>query len=157
MTIAAKTIQLKGVNPQEEAVANAAILPGHLVQVMSTGKIRSHAVAGGNAERLFAIEDELQGRGITTAYAIDARVQYVVAQRGSWINALIANGENVAVGDALESSGNGTLRKHVPQEDTGATVLTLVADQIVGYAMEAVDMSGSSGVDPSGRCAVRVA
>lgn len=157
MTIYAKTIQLKGVNPQEEAIANAAITPGHLVQIMTTGKIRVHATVGGNAEKIFAIEDELQGNGIDDAYASAAIVQYVAAQRGSWINAIIANDEVVAIGDALESKGDGTLRKHVAQIDSAADVEVIVADQIVGYAMQAVDMSGSSGVDPSGRCAIRVA
>ena len=159
MTIEAKTIMLKGCNgPREEALAHAAgILPGHLVKLLSTGKVSVHSTAGGNAEKLFAIEDELQGRGITTAYGATDRVSHIVVQRGDWVNALIKNGENIVIGDALESAGDGTLRKHIPQIDSASDVEIIVADQIVGYAMAACDMSGSSGVDPSGRCAVRAA
>lgn len=158
MTIYAKTITLKGTGMQEEAIANAGtVKPGHLIYLMSTGKVAIHAVAGGNAEKMFAIEDELQGHGIDTLYTIANLVQYKIMERGSWVNALINNGENIAIGDALESAGNGTLRKHVAQVDSSADITTVVADQIVGYAMAACNMSGSSGVDPSGRCAVRIA
>jgi len=157
MTIVAKTITLKGQGFQEEAIANAAITPGHLVKILSTGKMAVHATAGGNAEKAFAIEDELQGRGIDTAYDANTRMQYKVYERGAWVNALLANGQNVAIGDPLESAGDGTLQKHVPDIDSASDTETIYAENIVGYAMQAVNMSGSSAVDPSPRIAVRIA
>ncbi len=158
MTIYAKTITLKGTGMQEEALANAAgVKPGHLLYLMSTGKVAVHPTAGGNAEKMFAIEDELQGNGIDDAYAISNLVQYKIMERGSWVNAILKNGENVAIGDPLESAGNGELQKHTPDVDSAADVETIYGLGIVGYAIAAVNMSGSSGVDPSGRIAVRIA
>lgn len=141
----------------EEFVANATITPGMLVQIMSTGKVRAHASAGQNAlPIMFALEDELQGKGIDDDYSALDRVQVWVPGRGDVVYALLKNGENVAIGDALESAGDGTLQKHVADVDSSNDITTIYPLQIIGVATEAVDMSGSSGVDPSGRIAVRI-
>jgi len=151
----AKTIILIGEGIRKERVANAAITPGHLVEVMTTGKLRVHATAAANAQKAFAIEDDMQGKTIDDAYAANAIVQYEVMQRGAEVNALIANGQTIAIGDPLESAGDGTLQKHVPDFDSGGQAI--YENAIVGYAMAAVDMSGSSAVDPTGRCPVEIA
>ena len=52
-----------------ERVANAAITPGMLIEIMSTNKVRAHATAQGNAAKIFALEDELQGKGIDDNYS----------------------------------------------------------------------------------------
>lgn len=150
--MAYKTIVLKGQGTASEATANAAITPGHLVELMSTGNIRVHASAGQNAQRMFAVEDELQGNGISTAYAANARAFYRVMLPGDEVYALINNGENVSIGDFLESAGNGCLKKHTA-DSAGAVEYP---EGIVGIAKEAVDMSDSSAADPSGRCIVEI-
>jgi len=151
----AKTIILIGRGIRKERVANAAITPGHLVEVMTTGKLRVHATAAGNAQKAFAVEDDMQGKSITDAYVANTRVQYEVMERGAEINAIIANGQTIAIGDPLESAGDGTLQKHVPDVDSGGEAI--FENAIVGYAMAACDMSGSDAADPSGRCPVEVA
>ncbi len=149
----AKTIILKGMGIRNERVANAAITPGHLVETMSTGYVRVHATAGGHGQKAFAVEDDLQGNTISTAYATSGRVQYEVMQRGAVVNALIADGSTVVIGSPLESAGDGTLQVYVA--DDSASIPT---NNIVGYAIEALDLSDSSGADPaSARCAVEVA
>jgi len=158
----AKTIILIGRGIRKERVANAAITPGHLVEVMTTGKLRVHATAGGHAQKAFAIEDDTQGKTIADAYDANTRVQYEIMERGAEINAIIANGQNIAIGDPLQSAGDGTLTKYTaPTEsvwDDSSADTTPIADNcIVGYAMAAVDMSGSSAADPSGRCPVEIA
>jgi len=135
-----------------EKIANGAITPGHLVELDSNGKVKVHATAGGNALPMFALEDELQGNGIDVAYATANQVKVWIPGRGDLVYALLANGENVAIADFLESAGDGTLQKHVT-DSAGVGTLGL---QIVAQATEAVDMSGSSGVDPSGRIVVRI-
>ena len=152
--MAKKTIQLKGNGIRNEALANTSgILPGHLIELMSTGKIRVHATAGGSApERAFAVEDELQGGEIDTAYSSGAIVQYNIFNRGDEVYAWLLNGESVVIGDKLESAGNGELRKVVA--DTSAR--TVAVQSIIGIALQAVDMSGSAGVDPTGRIAIRI-
>ena len=146
------TIILKGEGIRKERIANASITPGHLVQVMSTGKLRAHANAGGHAQKAFAVENDLIGAGISTAYGATSRVQYEVMERGSEVYALLANGQNVASGDPLESAGNGELRKYI--HDSGGLDTT---NNIVGYAVDAVDMSDSSAADPDGRIVVEIA
>lgn len=154
--MAAKTIVLKGRGIRSEAIANAAITPGHLVEEMSTGKVKVHATAGGNAEKAFAVEDDCQGQIISHAYVADEKVQYEVFGPGCEVNALIADEQDIDIGDPLESAGDGTLQKHVPAA-TDDSAATFYAQGIIGYAREAVDMSGSSAEDPSGRCRIRIA
>ncbi|MHB0967980.1 MAG: hypothetical protein ACYC36_16190 [Bellilinea sp.] len=150
--MANNTIIKKGTGIRKERTANAAITPGHLVEVMSTGKLRVHATAGSHAQKAFAVENDLIGDGITTAYAAAAQVQYEVMERGSEVYALLANGQNVAIGAPLESAGDGTLRAYT--HDSNGLDTT---NNIIGYALDAVDMSDSSAADPSGRITVEIA
>lgn len=137
----------------EEFVAASAITPGMLVAVASTGKIAAHAVADGNAVPMFALEDELQGKGIDDAFAALDPVQVWIPYRGDVVYALLFNGETVVIGDLLCSNGDGTLKKF----DAATSAAVIEAPMlIVGVAVEAVDMSGSSAVDPSGRIKVRI-
>jgi hypothetical protein len=141
----------------EEYEANAALFPGHLVELMSTGKIRKHATAEGTVLPMFALEDELQGNDNDTAYAAADRVQVWIPNRGEIVLAVLKDGQNVAIGDFLESAGDGTLQKHVNDEDSWESNskqepgnVTVIPQVIVGTALEAVDLSGSSGEEDSG-------
>jgi hypothetical protein len=90
------------------------------------------------------------GDDLNHAYATGEAVQVHLARPGDVINALIANGQNIAIGDYLESAGDGTLRENAVLSATDLEGST------VGMALTACDMSGSSGVDPSPRCQVLV-
>jgi hypothetical protein len=150
--MAKNTIKLKKyLDVIDEYIAAGAITPGHLLQIDSAGKVVVHATAGGNQTPLIALEDELWGKTIDDAFASGDPVQVWTAQRGEVAYMLLKDGENVAIGDYLESAGDGTLQKHVA--DSTGDILTNV---LVGMATEAVDMSGSSGEDPSGRIKVRI-
>lgn len=134
----------------EEAVANATITPGMLIERMSTDKVRAHATATGDVTPImFALEDELQGNGIETNYVALDQVQCWIPYRGDWVYAILEDGENVAIGDKLASAGNGSLKKHVTEaeswEVSEAGVVHVYPNQIVAIAREAVDLSGSSG------------
>lgn len=133
-----------------EYKAAGGITPGHLLQISSAGAV-VHAVAGGNCYPLFAIENDLVGNDINDAYTSGQQIQAVWAGKGTQLNALIADGENIAIGDLLESNGAGRLRKHV-LDSTGI----YYTKNIIAVAEEACDMSGSAGVDPSGRCLVTI-
>jgi len=141
--MARNTITIKGQGVRNERIANATIKPGALVELMSTGKLRAHATAGGNAQTAFAVEDDLQGKGIGDNYAADAKVQYNIFAPGDQVYAWLANGQDVAVGDFLESAGGGEFR-------------AFTSGVPVAVAVEAVDMSDSDGADPSGRIIVEV-
>lgn len=151
--MAHRTIKIKDFTDiRKEALADGAITPGHLLERTSAGKFKVHSSAGQNATRLFAIEDDLQGKEIGDAYATGARVSAHVFRTGDEVYALLADGQNVAIGDFLESAGDGTLRKH---SASSASVVEY-PEAVVAMALEAVDMSGSAGVDPSGRIVVEI-
>ena len=126
-----------------EADAASAITPGHLVELDSDGDVLPHSSAAGAAMKQFAIEGALQGNGITDAYAAEDPVRVWTPQPGDEVYALLADGETAVIGDFLESAGDGTLAVYS-------------AGVIVAQATEAVDMSLSSGEDPTGRIIVRI-
>lgn len=134
---------------RKEKKAAAAITPGHLLERTSADKFQVHSTAGGNAQMIFACEDELQGKDIDTAYAADAVVLANVCRAGDEVFALLKDGENVSIGDYLESAGDGTLQEFTQSSDS-------FDERIVAVALEAVDLSGSSAADPSARILVEI-
>ena len=132
-----KTVRLKNyLNVFEEMVAGGVITPGHLVKLASTGKVIAHDDANENALPMFALEDELQGKTITQTYAENAPVQVWIPTRGDQVYAILAANETVAIGDFVASNGDGTLKKHVEDAESGG-LLTVHGKQIVGQALEA--------------------
>jgi hypothetical protein len=130
-----------------EYTANAAITPGNMVELMSTGKIRKHSTSGGKAGHCFALEDELQGKSIDTAYAAGDVVQCWWAVPGEEVYALVEDGGNYAVGDFLESNGAGVLTKSQDDsaKDPGAP------SHIVGIAMDALRLDLAEGSESSAK------
>lgn len=128
-----KTISLKGDGILKERKANAAITPGHLVELMTTGNIRVHSTAGGQAQKAFALEQDLIGRGPTDAYQANESVRYAVFPPGAEVWALLVTGESCSVGDFLESAGNGTLQ----------VASTPVEGSNVAIALEAITGAGA--------------
>ena len=137
---------------EELVVLTAAITPGMLVEVSSTsGKVIKHNSAGQNViPPKFCLEDELQGSDIDTNIAVASPAQIWTPQRGDWVYAILADGESVAIGDPLESGGDGTLKKHVADTADSDDSFTSYPNQIVGIAREALDLSDSSGGESSG-------
>jgi len=138
--MAKNTIILKNyLNIFEEYVANAAITPGMLIEVMSTEKVKKHATGGGNVLVMVAKEDELQGNGIDTNYAAGDVVSCWIPQRGDIGNLLLRDEETIVIGDFLESDGEGRVRKHVA--DMGDSHTGTVQNAIIGIAVDAKDLS----------------
>ena len=133
----ANTVVAKGyVNIRDEKEAAGAITPGHLVQRNSAGKVVVHATAGGPVNKLFALEDAYQGKKITDAYASGDTAILWHPVSGEQVNAIA--GGTIAVGDFVESNGDGTLRKYTV---TSAGVSEFPAS-IVGVALEAASLGG---------------
>jgi len=154
-TVVKHTIKLKNYSDVfEEFVALAAITPGHLVELYPTvaGEVRVHSTIGGNALPMFALENALEGEGIDDAYAADDQVQVWIPGRGDIVNALLKDGEHIEIGDFLESAGDGTLQEHAT-DSAGVGTLSL---QIVGQAIEHVDLSGSSGTHPTSGLRIQI-
>jgi hypothetical protein len=124
----------------EEFTANGAIIPGMLVeQTPAAETVRVHSTASGPAIPMFALEDALQGKGIDDTYTTGTKVQVWIPGRGDQVNALLADEQNIAIGDRLVSDGAGRLMKHADAKGDSGTYIYY--NEIVGWALEAKDLS----------------
>ena len=114
-----------------EALANAAITPGQLVELISTGKVQKVASASADSETAIAIEDSLQGNDIADDYVAGGTVRYRIPGRGDVVNAILADGEVAVIGTFLECATGGELQAH----STGVRKFV---------ALEAIDASDST-------------
>jgi hypothetical protein len=147
--MANKSVILKNyLNTFEEIDATAvAVYPGELLELTSTGAVQAHATAGGSVLPMFAKEDAMQGKGIDDQYAASDKIQVWIPQRGDQVYAIVADGQDVSIGDFLESDGNGHLQL-APVDSSGVPT---VANSLVGVALEAVDTATSdSSLSPLG-------
>lgn len=120
-----------------EALADAAMTPGHLLERTATG-VKVHATSNGRAQKLFALENVADASGIDDAYAVGETARFLNARTGDKIYALVpAAAPAIVVGDGLASNGDGTLVKVT--DTAGVTPLDEI---VVAYAIEAVDNSG---------------
>lgn len=150
--MAKQTIKLKKyVDIINEYNAEAAITPGMLIEVTSSGTVQKNGTALVPCAKMFALEDELQGNTIDTDYDAGDPVQCWSCVPGEEVFAWLADGEDVAIGAKLVSDGAGALKELVA-DSSGV----IIEGYPVAEAMEAVDMSGSAGVDPTGRIKVRI-
>ncbi len=150
---ARKTIYLTvgGFRVKREATASGAISPGHIVERTSdsTPTVKVHATADGDIGVLnVAVEDQLQGRGVDDAYSSGDLVTYVVPKAGEKVQVIVANGQDISIGDEISSAGDGTVKKFAAQVDSSANAGAVTQAAIIGIADTAKDMSGSSAVDP---------
>lgn len=149
-----KTVILKRYNNvQFEAIAHEAITPGSLVEVISTGKVKKHATAQGNAIPYFVIEDAIMGKTIDDNVAQGDLARVMVAGRGDEVNAILNTSQTIVVGDLLASAGDGTLEEFTAikcdsDASEGAVTTPL---QAVAMALEAVTTT-----DATKRIKVRV-
>lgn len=142
--MAKHTIKLKKYSDViKEKIAASAITPGMLITYDTNGKVKAHDGSEEEAVPMFALEDELQGKGIDDAYAADDPVQCWIPYRGDEVYAILVDGENVAIGALLASDGSGNLKEHNPDSATSPMA-------VVARALEALDLSGSSGEESSG-------
>ncbi len=97
---------------QEEMLAGTSgIYPGMLLEQTSAtaNTCRAHSVQGECAERMFAVEDALQGKTVDDVYTSGARVSIALVPPGGVVLAMIEGGEVITKGEKLISSGNGKL------------------------------------------------
>lgn len=142
--MAKNTIRVKSyLNVQDEKTAAAAITPGHLIERTSADKVQKHSSGDGAVFPMFAIEDALQGRGITDAYNTTTYSKVIcwIPTRGDQVYAHIS-ATDVSIGDLLVSAGDGTLRKYDVASSGGVVESS---HKIVGRALEAI-AAGNKGV-----------
>lgn len=129
----------------QEYEAYEAISPGMLVEPRGGyNTIKKHATEGGNAIPMFAIENRLEGKGLADAYKAGDQVQCWIPQRGDQVYAQIEDEANIAIGDWLESNGAGYLQKAVNVEISSQAADIAYPKQLVGQALDALDLSSLS-------------
>jgi len=139
------TIKIKKYSDVIEELTSAAVAltPGMLLEVINGGYVAKHGTSEGSVTPpMFALEDELQGRGIDDNYAVSSKIQVWIPGRGDRVYALMKNGVSVVAGDLLASGGDGTLIKYVD--------VSTQPNRVVAIAMEA------SGANPGGRIDVMI-
>jgi hypothetical protein len=150
--VAKNTVKLKKyLDIINEYVAAAAITPGMLIELTSAGKVQAHSTREGDAVKMFALENELEGEGIADAYALNDQVQCWNCVPGEEVYALLADGENVSIGDFLTSNGDGYLIKYASSSGSWE-----YPEGIVAQALEALDLTDSSGAEATQRIEVRI-
>src|SRR4051812_48220681 len=90
----------------DELVGTGTPYPGHLLAINSSGLAGVHTVAGGPGPVMVALEDALQGKVITDAFASGDMIPHYLAAKGDVYNFRIAAGQSIVVGDKLKSNGD---------------------------------------------------
>lgn len=126
MATTATTIQVRcnKDNYEERKASTSDIKPGHLLELLSTNKVRKHSVVGGRIMRWVAIEDEYQGqpKNQYDAYTADNPVRIQAAVPGELLALrLPAAAKAVSVGNLLISDGAGCVIK---SDMIGAQILS---------------------------------
>jgi hypothetical protein len=98
------------VTQDEDNKAAAAITPGMLVDFNGSGDLIPHGTAGGNTQKLVALEREEFAQTMSVNYAIGDTVKVGACPTGVRVNAILPTGQTIAKGDLLESAGTGKLR-----------------------------------------------
>jgi hypothetical protein len=143
MALTKRTIKIKSyLNIHLELTAAAAITPGMLIMRTSANKVQAHNVSAGPAQKMFALEDAYQGRTISQAYDATTNKHVIcwLPTPGDRVNAILddASGTTVAIGDFVESAGDGRVKKSTV---SSAGVLENAAS-IIGVAVEAQTTAG---------------
>jgi len=137
----------------EEYTATAvAIKPGYLLEMASATTVQAHSSAAADVLPMFAIEDQFQGGAITLDYAVSSKIQCWLPRRGDVVYAYLADGQSASAGDFLESNGSGALNVYAADEPSDVQYPA----NIVGVALETVDLSGSANLSALGRIQVRI-
>lgn len=139
--MALKTIILKGEGTSiEKAAAAATIYPGYLCELNSSDQLAIHSTSGGTQSSIVAIEDELQGKEISQNYASGDIVLARVLRPGDVALMVVADGQNISIGEYVDSNGDGTLKSLEP----ASAGVSEFPRSCVGVALSAVDASDSA-------------
>jgi hypothetical protein len=127
-----RTIIVWGEGTRREYPAASAISPGDYVVINSSGAALRLGTAKLRGQNMFAIENEVFGKGVEVDYAANDRVLCEAVHSGMMVNVTIAAAATaIVIGDSLEAAADGTLRKFTD-------------GVIIAVAEEAVDNSGGA-------------
>ena len=151
--VTTNSIIVKEHNPVRlEVKASEILSPGHLLERTSTADdVKKNDATGLAGGVMVALENELEGQSISDAYANNDIVQAAVLHSGDRFVGRLANGQNASIGDKLTGAANGEVTAFLP-DSSGITL----EGRALFSAIEAVNMSDSSGADPDGLIVLEV-
>lgn len=124
-----------------EGVAVAATAPGTLLKQTSSGLAASDKTALDASQLpLFADKDQLRSKSVDTSWTINENMIAIHGRSGEFLNALVATGQTLAIGDALVSNAAGLLTKATDTLDDG----TDGSQVVICFADEALTTSGTT-------------
>jgi hypothetical protein len=110
--MALNVIKLFGDGVRDTPKAGGTITPGDILEKNSDGDVIRHAVAGGIAVPMVALENTPFNKGIDDDYADDDQVQIIYPEKGGkYLLWVVAGGAAIVQGDYLESAAGGSVRK----------------------------------------------
>lgn len=152
--MAYRTVLLKSTNDnfiELEVDTGQTVTPGMLVERVGDAKCQPHSTAGGDAQKLIAIENYLEGEDVDTTYADGDRCIVKVAAPGERFAVLHQTDSSSGVygmvnsSDYLESDGNGYLRPDLgPYADSSGGGGNVYSENIIAVALEDNDTANSS-------------
>jgi hypothetical protein len=129
-----RTIRLKGIGTRLELPAAGTILPGSICLLGSANTVTVWGTAGGHPPKLFALENELIGKGIDDNYVSGDLVQMEWFTSGDWVLAYVAAAATaLTIGAFVEADGAGGVR-------------LFASGTILGVSMDALDNSGGANI-----------
>jgi hypothetical protein len=105
-------IALQATTMTDERLLGEAANPGHLVTLESDNKYYKQATAKGNAQMMVLREDDLQGKGVSDAYASGALARAAQLRSGDRFYARLAAAAVVKIGGLLEAAGGGQFQAY---------------------------------------------
>ena len=118
---------------REKAADAAGVLPGHLLIETATGVAVNATADDVPVRALFADINIGDAGDISRAYTIGENVHYVSASKGSYITAILADSQTIAVGAEIASATGGEVKAPA-----------VAGTGVLGYATEAVTTSGAT-------------
>jgi hypothetical protein len=123
-----------------DLAAAVAIRPGMLVEKFNNAgvwRLKPHTLTSKEGTQ-YATEQSMLNLGVDDVYAINDLVETSIGAPGSTFWALIASGQTIVFGNALESAGDGTLKVYssgikiaTALESKTATALTRLRVEVV--------------------------
>lgn len=124
--------------------------PGQILRINSDGEFIKHDAAGGPVVPfIVAKEDSIQGNGVDVAYTAEEMAAAWVVKTGDLVNVRVKDGENILVGNKVESDGSGNIQNYVEDSFSGEEAVSVKPMNILGVAESACNMSDSSAADPT--------
>ena len=110
MSATIRTIVLKGIGHHDEGVLDAIAYPGQAIRLAADGHYDPETLSAANAickGLMLLKEDALQGKVVTEAYGADDVGFIYTPVAGDEVQVLVAEGEDVNLGDTLGVIGSG--------------------------------------------------